>query len=204
MIGSLRGKLLRVDGSTALIEAGGVGYEVEMPLSALSFLNEHKNTEAFVYVHHSVREDAQMLYGFVDFETRQLFRILIKVNGIGPKSALAALSTFSVASFIEAIADGRTKELQMIPGVGKKTAERMIVELKDMLKGFNVSSSVPTPSTVAQNKVAFFDEAVAALVALGYKESEAVKYSKAALPDCADAEALIKGALLLISKNKGR
>lgn len=204
MIGSLRGRLLRVDGSTALIEAGGVGFEVEMPQSSLSFLSEHKDSEAFVYVHHSVREDAQVLYGFTDYESRTLFRILIKVNGIGPKSALAALSTFSVSSFIEAIADGRTKELQMIPGVGKKTAERMIVELKDKLSGFSSVPSTVPQSSVKQNTAAFFDEAVAALVALGYKESEAVKYCKVALAQASDAETLIKGALLLISKNKGR
>ena len=203
MIGSLRGKLLRIDGSTALIEAGGVGYGVEMPGSSLNTLSPKLGSEIFVYVHHSVREDAQMLYGFTDMDARSLFRILIKVNGIGPKSALAALSTFSVASFVETVSEGRAKELQMIPGVGKKTAERMIVELKDAVSSFSVAGveiKVQSPSADA----VFFDEAVDALVALGYKEGEAVKYCKVALAEAHDAETLIKAALLLISKNKGR
>lgn len=202
MIGSLRGRVLRVDGATALIEVGGVGYEVEMPGTSLAALPQDPLKEAFVYVHHSVREDAQQLYGFTDFASRALFRILIKVNGIGPKSALAALSTFDVESFVTAVMDGRAAELQQIPGVGKKTAERMIVDLKDSLKKFPLSGQATQSAGAAKTDSGFFDEAVAALVALGYKEGEAVKYCKAAGSGVNSVEELIKAALALISKNR--
>ncbi len=203
MIGSLRGRLLRIDEATALIEAGGVGYEVEMPGSSINALPKDPASEVFVYIHHSVREDAQMLYGFIDIASRSLFRILIKVNGIGPKSALAALSTFSVESFIGAVLNNRTAELQQIPGVGKKTAERMIVELKDQLSKFKEVSSIPAAVSESTSNPDIFDEAVVALVALGYKQNEAIRYCKAALPDAKSTEDLIKAVLALISKNKG-
>lgn len=203
MIGSLRGRLLRIDEATALIEAGGVGYEVEMPGTSINALPKDPTSEVFVYIHHSVREDAQMLYGFTDIASRSLFRILIKVNGIGPKSALAALSTFSVESFIGAVLDNRTAELQQIPGVGKKTAERMIVELKDQLSKFKEVSVTPSAVAADNKNPAIFDDAIAALVALGYKQNEAIKYCKASLSKAKTSEDLIKAALLLISKNKG-
>lgn len=202
MIGSLRGRVLRVDGTVALIEVGGVGYEVEMPGTSLAALPQDPLKEAFVYVHHSVREDAQQLFGFTDFASRALFRILIKVNGIGPKSALAALSTFDVESFVAAVMDGRAAELQQIPGVGKKTAERMIVDLKDSLKKFPLSGQATPSAGASKTDAGFFDEAVAALVALGYKEGEAVKYCKAAGSGVNSVEDLIKAALALISKNR--
>ena len=200
MIGSLRGTLLRVDGNTALIEAGGVGYEVEMPSSCLQALPQDPHEPAFVYIHHSVREDAQVLYGFTDIASRSLFRILIKVNGVGPKSALAVLSTFDVQSFIAAVLDGRAAELQRIPGVGKKTAERMIVELKDSLSKLGSGAAAAAPKAAKQNSGAF-DNAEAALAILGYRESLAVEYCKAAYSEGMSTEDLIKGALALISKS---
>lgn len=202
MIGSLRGRVLRVDGATALIEVAGVGYEVEMPGTSLAQLPQEAQSETFIYVHHSVREDAQQLYGFMDFASRALFRILIKVNGIGPKSALAALSTFDVESLVNAVMDGRASELTQIPGVGKKTAERMIVELKDLLKNFPLSKGNTPVAGTAKTDHGFFDEAVAALVALGYKEVDAVKYCKSVDTDIKSVEELIKAALSLISKNR--
>ena len=203
MIGSLRGRLIRTDGSTALIEAEGVGYEVEMPESSLATLPRDSASEVFVYIHHIVREDAQILYGFTDLASRSLFRILIKVNGVGPKSALAALSTFSVESFIAAVLDNSSRQLQQIPGVGKKTAERMIVELKDTLSKFSQTPTAEIKSN-AESRGECFDEAVAALVALGYKENEALRYCKAVQKEADTAEKMIKAALLLISKSKGR
>ena len=122
MIGSLRGKLLLVDGVTALIEVLGVGYEVEMPVTSLTKFQ--KGQEVFVYIQQVVREDAHLLYGFYDLSSRALFRELIKVSGVGPKMALAVLSTFDVQSFIQTVLSGRSQALQQIPGVGKKTAER--------------------------------------------------------------------------------
>lgn len=198
MIGSLRGKLLLVENQSALIEVAGVGYEVEMPASALSKLNQED--EVFVYIQHVVREDAELLYGFPDAVSRSLFRALIKVNGVGPKMAIAVLSTFDVASFITAVLEGNARALQNIPGVGKKTAERLVVELKDRLKDFAHDSGSSTPSV--NQGTDNFAEAVAALCALGYRENDAVRYAKAVYKDGMTTEQLIVDALALFSKNK--
>lgn len=196
MIGSLRGTLLRIDGTTALIEVGGVGYEVEMPVTSLSAISPNAGKEVFVYVHHAVREDAQALYGFADPQSRSLFRTLIKVSGIGPKSALAALSTFDPAQLAQAIAEGRASSLTRIPGVGKKTAERMIVELRGSLKDFGEQDGIAKAGCADSA----YEEAVAALVSLGFKEALAGESVKAAYQKGMKAEEAIKAALAIISK----
>ena len=205
MIGSLSGRVLRIDGVTALIECGGVGYEVDMPVTSLSKLKVNEN--AFVYVQHIVREDAQSLYGFNTVTERELFRTLIKVNGVGPKMALAVLSTFDVESFVETVLQEQSKALEQIPGVGKKTAQRMVVELKDNLKNFAVSTQISAnpqaTSTASSNES--FNDAIAAMTALGYKEFDAVRYVKAVIAKEGNlsTQDLIVKALALIS-NKGR
>ena len=205
MIGSLSGRVLRIDGVTALIECGGVGYEVDMPVTSLSKLKVNEN--AFVYVQHIVREDAQILYGFNTVTERELFRTLIKVNGVGPKMALAVLSTFDVESFVETVLQEQSKALEQIPGVGKKTAQRMVVELKDNLKNFAVSTQISAnpqaTSTASSNES--FNDAIAAMTALGYKEFDAVRYVKAVIAKDGNlsTQDLIVKALALIS-NKGR
>lgn len=198
MIGSLRGKLLLVENQTALIEVLGVGYEVEMPSSALAELKQ--GDEVFVYIQHVVREDAELLYGFPDIASRSLFRALIKVSGVGPKMAIAVLSTFDVSSFIGTVLEGNSRSLQNIPGVGKKTAERLVVELKDRLKDFAHDAGTLVSSETHGNGC--FDEAVAALCALGYRENDAVRYAKAAYKDGMTTEQLIVDTLALFSKNK--
>lgn len=205
MIGSLDGKVLRIDGVTALIEVAGVGYEVDMPVTCLSTLKV--GHRAFVYIQHIVREDAQILYGFNTVTERSLFRVLIKVNGVGPKMALAVLSTFDVESFIQTVLAEQSKALEQIPGVGKKTAERMIVELKDSLRNFAASSGTVLSSgvsTVQSNES--FNDAVAAMVALGYKESDAVKYVKAVLakdPALETSQIIVQALALISSKGRG-
>ena len=190
---------------TALIECGGVGYEVDMPVTSLSKLKVNEN--AFVYVQHIVREDAQILYGFNTVTERELFRTLIKVNGVGPKMALAVLSTFDVESFVETVLQEQSKALEQIPGVGKKTAQRMVVELKDNLKNFAVSTQISAnpqaTSTASSNES--FNDAIAAMTALGYKEFDAVRYVKAVIAKEGNlsTQDLIVKALALIS-NKGR
>ena len=191
MIGSLQGKVLRIDGVTALIEVGGVGYEVDMPITCLGNLKVGENT--FVFIQHVVREDAQILYGFSSVEQRELFRTLIKVNGVGPKMALAVLSTFDVDSFVESVLGEQSKALEQIPGVGKKTAQRMVVELKDRLKNFSVAENVALGSNAS-----------AAMTALGYKEGDAIKCVKAVLAQNHDmtTQEIIVAALALISKGR--
>lgn len=192
MIGSIRGKVVRVDGLTALIElSSGLGYEVEVPANMLKHVRE--NEECFLFIHHVVREDAEQLYGFESYEARMLFREVTKVSGIGPKVALALLSAFDVATFVEIIRQEQTNLLVSAPGVGKKTAERIIIELRDRFnklhlyeKAALINASVEenvllpentnapkadTPSTVCAH-------VIEALMSLGFKESEAMSMVK--------------------------
>ncbi len=204
MIGSLRGKVLRIDGMTALIEAYGVGYEVELPGRILASLK--CNEECFVYTQHVVREDAELLYGFMRLEERSLFRTLLKVNGVGPKMALAVLSTFSVEDFTRIVLNGEAKSLEQIPGVGRRTAERMLVELKDRLTTFkDLDTTAGTDSSSEVSSKENFTDAVLALTSLGYKENEALKYVRAVLKEAGSGKTLstqdiIVKALALISK----
>ncbi|GJK47824.1 Holliday junction ATP-dependent DNA helicase RuvA [Serratia marcescens] len=200
MIGRLRGNILEKQPPLVLLEANGVGYEVHMPMTCFYELPE-LGQEAIVFTHFVVREDAQLLYGFNDKQERALFRELIKVNGVGPKLALAILSGMSAQQFVSAVEREEITALVKLPGVGKKTAERLVVEMKDRFKGlngdlFNSSSEISLPS--ATDKAPDVDaevEAVSALVALGYKPQEASRMvSKIAKPG-ADCETLIRDAL---------
>ncbi|HGM5804871.1 TPA: Holliday junction branch migration protein RuvA [Serratia marcescens] len=200
MIGRLRGNILEKQPPLVLLEANGVGYEVHMPMTCFYELPE-LGQEAIVFTHFVVREDAQLLYGFNDKQERALFRELIKVNGVGPKLALAILSGMSAQQFVSAVEREEITALVKLPGVGKKTAERLVVEMKDRFKGlngdlFNSNSEISLPS--ATDKAPDVDaeaEAVSALVALGYKPQEASRMvSKIAKPG-ADCETLIRDAL---------
>ena len=201
MIGSINGKIIRIDGVTVLIEASGVGYEVDMPVLCMNDFTAGKTV--FVYTHHVVREDAQVLYGFNTFEQRALFRELIKINGVGPKMALAVLSTFTVEDFVQTVLAEQSTALEQIPGVGKKTAQRMMVDLKDSIKKFaDNTQQVLTPATATTTNAEAFHDAIAALSALGYREADAIKTVKLVLKEHSDfnTQDLIKAALALISK----
>ncbi|MFZ1875111.1 MAG: Holliday junction branch migration protein RuvA [Chania sp.] len=200
MIGRLRGIILEKQPPLVLLEANGVGYEVHMPMTCFYELPE-LGQQAIVFTQFVVREDAQLLYGFNDKQERALFRELIKVNGVGPKLALAILSGMSAQQFVSAVEREEVTTLIKLPGVGKKTAERLVVEMKDRFKGlngdlFNNSSEISLPATAA--KAAEMDveaEAASALVALGYKPQEASRMiGKIAKPG-ADCETLIRDAL---------
>ncbi|KAB5498755.1 Holliday junction branch migration protein RuvA [Serratia sp. RJAL6] len=199
MIGRLRGNILEKQPPLVLLEANGVGYEVHMPMTCFYELPE-QGQEAIVFTHFVVREDAQLLYGFNDKQERALFRELIKVNGVGPKLALAILSGMSAQQFVSAVEREEITALVKLPGVGKKTAERLVVEMKDRFKGLNGdlfnSSEISLPSAAEKAPEADAEaEAVSALVALGYKPQEASRMvSKIAKPG-ADCETLIRDAL---------
>ncbi|CAI1147067.1 Holliday junction branch migration protein RuvA [Serratia entomophila] len=200
MIGRLRGNILEKQPPLVLLEANGVGYEVHMPMTCFYELPE-LGREAIVFTHFVVREDAQLLYGFNDKQERALFRELIKVNGVGPKLALAILSGMSAQQFVSAVEREEITALVKLPGVGKKTAERLVVEMKDRFKGlngdlFNNSSEIALPASAANAaEVDAEAEAASALVALGYKPQEASRMvSKIAKPG-ADCETLIRDAL---------
>jgi Holliday junction DNA helicase RuvA len=200
VIGRLRGIILEKQPPLVLLEANGVGYEVHMPMTCFYELPE-LNQEAIVFTQFVVREDAQLLYGFNSKQERALFRELIKVNGVGPKLALAILSGMSAQQFVTAVEREEVATLVKLPGVGKKTAERLVVEMKDRFKGmhgdlFGGDATFTLTSENAQPESNDAEaEAVAALVALGYKPQEASRMvSKVGRPD-ADCETLIREAL---------
>ncbi len=166
MIGSLRGKLSFKQAPAIIIECNGVGYEVETPMSTF-FELPAVGDELFLYTHLLVREDAQILYGFATDAERVLFRTLMKVRGVGARIGLAVLSAMSVTDFNRCIEYEDTAALSKIPGIGKKTAERLIIEMRDRIDKIIGSNAVKV--TVAQGPKS---EAVDALVALGYKPAE--------------------------------
>lgn len=172
MIGRLRGGIVETSANVVLIEAGGVGYEIELTSRARAALGA-PGSECTLYTHQVVREDTQSLFGFPSREERDLFRILIRVSGVGPKVALAVLSAMSVAELVHAVGNDDVQALTRISGVGKKTAARLLVEIRDRLAGF-----LPTPTHLpgAQPATQAQDarrEAVSALIGLGYRPQEA-------------------------------
>lgn len=165
MIGSLRGKILFRGTNRVVLEAGGVGYEVAVPLSTMEALPE--DGEAFLHIHTSVRDNALELYGFRGADERTLFEMLISVSGVGPKIALSVLSGVSVDEFCQAVMEENSRKLSLIPGIGKKSSERIILELKEKVK--KVGISVPLPAGGAST-AALEEDLVSSLVNLGYNE----------------------------------
>ena len=199
MIGRLKGILLEKQPPEILLDVQGVGYELLLPMTSFYNLPEI-GQEATLFTHLVVREDTHLLFGFAQKTDRTLFRELIKTNGVGPKLALAILSAMSVEDFAYAIEREELSKLVKIPGVGKKTAERLLVELKGKFKGikqtdfFIESSHIKMPSMATQNETPL-DEAVSALIALGYKPAEAEKMVKKVSKPDLNSEKLIREAL---------
>ena len=199
MIGRLRGLILEKQPPLVLLEVGGVGYEIYMPMTCFYELPE-MGTEALVFTHFVVREDAQLLFGFNNKQERTLFRELIKVNGVGPKLALAILSGMSAQQFVNAVEREDSASLIKLPGVGKKTAERLVVEMKDRFKGMHGDLFTPATELVLTTPESSMTddseaEAVAALVSLGYKPQEASRMISKVARAGADSETLIREAL---------
>ena len=191
MIGSLRGRITSKTPPQLTVDVGGVGYEVEAPMSTFLHLPA-VGEEVKLLTHFVVREDAQLLYGFATEDERRLFRSLLKVSGIGPKIGLALLSGMSVESFALSVRNQDVDALIRVPGIGRKTAERMLVEMRDKL----APASGGTPDAlVLQSGAAPEAEAFAALVSLGYKPPEATRLLKAAGPGTHSTEELIRRAL---------
>lgn len=200
MIGRLKGVLVEKQPPEILLDVQGVGYELLLPMTSFYNLPE-VGQETTLFTHFVVREDAHLLFGFSQKNDRTLFRELIKTNGVGPKLALAILSAMSVNEFAYAIEREELSKLVKIPGVGKKTAERLLVELKGKFKGvkqadfFIESSHIEVSAAVSSQNETPLDEAVSALIALGYKPAEAEKMvKKVAKPDLT-SEKLIREAL---------
>ncbi|MGC9455887.1 MAG: Holliday junction branch migration protein RuvA [Halothiobacillaceae bacterium] len=193
MIGRLTGKIVDRQPPHLLIDVNGVGYEVEAPMS--TFFALQGDGPVVLLTHLVVREDAQLLYGFSSERERSLFRSLIRISGVGPRMALAILSGMTADQFRTCIYDNDIASLVRLPGVGRKTAERLVVEMRDRLERLD---GVPGATTagVAPGAGSAVDEAVDALVALGYKPAEASRMIRSV--DGADelpTEALIRSAL---------
>lgn len=169
MIGRLRGILLEKRAPFLLLEVQGVGYELETPMSTFYVLPE-MGAEVTLYTHLIVRDDAHLLYAFASEQERRLFRSLIRANGVGAKLGLAILSEIDFESFIRCIREGDVASLTQISGVGKKTAERLIVEMRDRISDSQKGSIEEAP--VDQNQGVMAD-AISALIALGYRTQEA-------------------------------
>ena len=176
MIGRLHGKLLEKNPPQILIDVSGVGYEVDVPMSTFCNLPE-VGGELTLHTHFVVREDAELLYGFATLAERAVFRALIKISGVGPKIALALLSGITVDQLKDAVDRGETELLTKVPGIGKKTAERLVLELKGKLAGTGAATAA-VPTSGARADVA------AALIALGYSEREAAAATKKLPEDC--------------------
>jgi len=195
MIGSLRGRLELKQAPRIVVECQGVGYEIETPMSTFLELPTI-GAELFLYTHMLVREDAQILYGFVTDVERSLFRTLLRISGVGAKMALAILSTMSVADFQRCIKFEDAAMLVKIPGVGKKTAERLIIEMRDKIDATQALADSTKISLQANPK----SEAVDALIALGYKAHEVNRLIGNLDVDDKSAEDIIRLALRQVAQ----
>ncbi len=197
MIGFLRGVLAAKHPPVLLVDVGGVGYELEAPMSTFYELPEVGETVRLV-THLSVREDAHVLYGFASEAERSLFRGLIRVSGVGPRIALAILSGISVEGFARCVRTEDSASLVKVPGIGKKTAERLIVEMRDRLGAGDGLTGAPAEA--GPGPATAEDEAYGALVALGYRPPEAVKMLAGVDASGLTSEEIIRAALQATAK----
>ncbi len=194
MIGRLQGTLVSKQPAMLLVDVHGVGYEVEAPLSTVFDLPAIGQPVTLL-IHTIVREDAFLLFGFLREDERRLFRELLRVTGVGAKLALAILSGMSTTEFADAIARHDVTALVRLPGVGRKTAERLVLDLKDRLGGGDITPVAGARTATVRGQTPL-DEAIAALEVLGYKPTEATRMVRA-VPDCEaqDVNTLIRAAL---------
>lgn len=196
MISQLRGKIITKQPPQLIIDVNGVGYEVMAPMSTFYHLPDTQETIT-ILTHLAIREDAHLLFGFYQESERSLFRALIKVNGVGPKLALAILSGIELDTFVHCIQDNDTARLISIPGVGKKMAERLIIEMRDAIAKWPLLSAQldgarSSPNTKGQQVL---EDAVSALTSLGYKPVEAKRAAQKAHQPDINSEELIRLAL---------
>ena len=195
MIGRLRGTIIHKQPPQLLIDVQGVGYEIDSPMSTFYQLPD-AGCEVTLHTHLVVREDAQLLYGFASETERTLFRHLIKISGVGPKLALTILSGMGADDFVACVQDGDAAALVRMPGIGKKTAERLIIELRDRLKDAQPQGSATPELAVRLNQNGSpVSDAVSALIALGYKPQEASRMVRSVSTDGLAAEDIIRISL---------
>jgi len=197
VIGRIRGVLVDKKPPEIQIDVAGICYEVQVPMSTLYQLPE-LGKELTLHTHFVVREDAQLLYGFFEVKDKSMFRSLIKINGVGPKMALGILSSMEADEFVRAVRSNDINAMVKMPGIGKKTAERLLIEMRDRLKdweGGDEAGSLETPATAAAS---ITNDAETALVSLGYKPQQAAHAIAQVLkanPQIKDSEELIRYSL---------
>jgi Holliday junction DNA helicase RuvA len=193
MIGRLKGKIIAKTPPELVVDVNGVGYEVFAPMTTFYKLPA-LHQDVTLFIHHVVREDAQLLFGFHDEQERRLFRALIKVNGVGPKLALTILSGIEAEQFVLCVQAQDSSRLTAIPGIGKKTAERLIIETRDTLAQWDITPKLNGESEIL-NGDQRTQEAIFALTALGYKPQEAKRAISAVHNSEHNTETLIRLAL---------
>jgi len=194
MIAWIEGNLLSAKAPVVVVNVAGIGYELEVPMPTIYDLPEVGESVA-LYVHMVVREDAQLLYGFAEIQSRDIFRELLKISGVGPKVALAILSTFSAKDFFDCIGAEDITQLVAVPGIGKKTAERLMVEMKNRFAEQIVSGDIVSSDVSHSDK----QDAIDALQALGYKQADIVRAMKQVDIQGMDSEKIIKSCLQVLS-----
>ncbi len=203
MIGYLRGQLLHKQPPFLLLDVAGVGYELEAPMTTFYDL-PNDDEKVSLFVHLVVRDDAHLLFGFSDQLQRELFRMLIKINRVGPRVALAILSTLSVEEFIACIQHEDVRVLTNVPGIGRKTAERMAIDLRDRVDTLISSDAYNSFAGRTQASKSIDQDAVSALIALGYKAVDANRAVRAVGKESERREDLIRNALRYLTNHTDR
>lgn len=204
MIGRLRGTLLTRQAPHLVVDVQGVGYELEAPMTTFYELPA-VGEQITLYTHLVVRDDAHLLFGFIDESERALFRALIKINGVGAKLALAILSGVSALGFVRCVQNNDSASLTRLPGIGKKTAERLILEMRDRLKDWPGGAYPLSDTPTASEQQAFdqggaVNDALSALISLGYKPQEASRMVHGIDPSGLSSEQIIRHALQSLLK----
>jgi|TARA_B110000438_G_scaffold66193_1_gene66670 Holliday junction DNA helicase RuvA len=197
LIGQIRGIIVAKNPPEILVEVAGITYEIQVPMSTLYKLPE-LGQQLLLHTHFVVREDAQLLYGFYESKDKTMFRSLIKVNGVGPKMALAILSGMEPDEFVRIVRSNDVTAMINMPGIGKKTAERLIIEMRDRLNDWSAVESVESGSNPKKTPNSITRDAETAMVSLGYKPQQAARAIAMAMKencDITDSEELIRRAL---------
>lgn len=194
MIGYLKGVLLDKRPPTLVLDVHGVGYELDAPMTTFYDLPP-AGESVTLYTHMVVREDAQLLFAFGDASQRDVFRSLLRVSGVGPRVALAILSTLSTRDLFDAVADNDASRLTRVPGIGRKTAERLMVEMRDRVLKQIEAGGRETPASAVERRDSPVEDAVSALIALGYKAPEASRAIRDIDSEGLSSEDLIRRAL---------
>ena len=202
MYAFIKGTFVSARGENIVIENNGIGYKIYMPLLLQGRIG-HIGDEVCVYTYHYVREDIIALYGFPEQEDQDMFELLLTVSGIGPKSAIGVVEVLRPSELAMAVLSGDVKKICTVKGLGKKSAERIVLELKDKLKGFDMSSvgdSGDMPVAVSAAANSDLEDCVSALVVLGYPASEANRAARSAYEEGLSVDELIRRSLRLLAK----